>query len=213
MPNFIILPLKELIGLKELLDFNNELGDGIIDDASDDGLFAFGLEGTLVAVELIAMETCIMIAFGIKNETITTGARLIVDHDVGIGGFPDEVDISTDDVSIGIEMTERLLVMTFDGCAISLFEGICQELPRIEQEAWLGHIPGGKTIAVAKLGNLINTDVVIAAAEYLMDEVAHKGIITIASNFHSAFLGVNNLDIMRGVPCLRRGDEEAVVKR
>lgn len=208
MPNFIILTLKELI------DFNNEAGDGIIDDAGGDALFAFGLEGTLVAVELIAMETCIMlVAFGIKNETITTGARLIVDHDVSIGSFPDEVDISADDVSIGIEMTEGLLVMTFDGCAISLFEGICQELPRVEQEAWLGHIPGGKTIAVAKLGNLINTDVVIAAAEYLMDEVAHKGIITIASNFHSAFIGVNNLDIMRGVPCLRRGDEEAVVKR
>lgn len=207
MPNFIILPLKEL------LDFNNELGDGIIDDAGGDGLFAFGLEGTLVAVELIAMETCIMLAFGIKDEAIITGARLIVDYDVGIGGFPDEVDISTDDVSIGIEMTEGLLVMTFDGCAISLFEGICQELPRVEQAAWLGHIPGGKTIAVAKLGNLIYTDVVIAAAEYLMDEVAHKGIITIASNFHSAFFGVNNLDIMRGVPCLRRGDEEAVVER
>ena len=115
--------------------------------------------------------------------------------------------------AFGIEMTEGLLVMTFDGCAISLFEGIGQELPRVEQTTWLGHIPGGKTIAVAKLDNLINTDVVIAAAEYLMDEVAHKGIITIASNFHSAFLGVNNLDIMRGVPCLRRGDEEAVVER
>ena len=191
--------------MKELLDFNNEAGDGIIDDAGDDGLFAFGLEGTLVAVELIAMETCIMlVAFGIKNETITTWARLIVDYDVSIGGFPDEVDISTDDVSIGIEMTEGLLVMTFDGFAISLFEGICQELPRVEQTTWLGHIPGGKTIAVAKFDNLIYTDVFIAAAEYLMDEVAHKGIITIASNFQSAFIGVNNLDIMRGIPCLIR---------
>ena len=114
-----------ILPLKELLYFDNEAGDGIIDDASGDALPAFGFEGTLVAVELIAMETCIMLlAFGIKNETITAWARLIVDHNVSIGGFPDEVDIPADDVSIGIEMAEGLLVMTFDGFAISLFEGI-----------------------------------------------------------------------------------------
>ena len=78
--------------------FDKEAGDGIIDDAGGDALFGF--EGALVAVELVAMETCIMIAFGIENEAIIAGARLVVDHNVGIGGFPNEVDIATNYMSI-----------------------------------------------------------------------------------------------------------------
>ena len=111
------------------MDFYNVAGDWVVNDAGYDFLLAFGFESTLVAVELIAMTTCIMFIASCKYLIISTRTCLVVNNNIAIFCFPYEIDISTNNMAILIQMTEWFLVMTLDCFAIARFQCIKQVFP------------------------------------------------------------------------------------
>ena len=74
-------------------------GDGIVDDAGQDGLAADGPEGGFVAVELCAIAPDIMFAGGGEYHLIVAWAGLVVHDDVPVGRFPYEIHVAVDEVS------------------------------------------------------------------------------------------------------------------
>ena len=116
---FSAVLIISMIILFSLFDFYDKSGDGIVDDACFDLFIAFSFEGVLVAVELVTVPPGIMFAGRIENQSIVARTCLVVYDNVFLLRFPDEVDIAAYDVAIIIKMTERPLVMAFDGFAIA----------------------------------------------------------------------------------------------
>ena len=103
----------------ELVHFYDVAGDWVVNNAGYDRLSAFGFESTLVAVELIAMTACIVFIFSCKYLVISARTCLVINNNVAIFCFPNEINITTNYMTILIQMTEGLLMVTLDCFAIA----------------------------------------------------------------------------------------------
>ena len=106
-------------------------GDGIIDDSGSDRFASFRFQGMLIAVELFSVTPYVMLALGVEDKTVVSRAGLVVHDDIGVFRLPDEVDVSADDVSVVIQMAERLLMMPFDSLSIAFVKGLYQIIPAV----------------------------------------------------------------------------------
>ena len=131
------------------MNFYDVTSDGVVDNAGYDRLSAFGFESTLVTVELIAMTAYIMLTTRFKYQFITTWTCLVINNYVAIFSLPDKIDVATDYMTILIQMTEGLLMVTFDSFSVFLFERINEVVPCIPDSLRLMNILFGETIAVA----------------------------------------------------------------
>ena len=131
------------------MHFYDVAGDGIVDDAGFDFLLIIiCFESALIAVELITMTAYIMFATRLKYQVISTGTCLVVNNNVAIFSFPDKINVATDYMTILIQMTERLFVVTLDGFTILLLERINKVVPCILDSPRLRKVLFGETIAI-----------------------------------------------------------------
>ena len=105
------------------MNFYDEAGDWVVDDAGYDRLSTFGFESMLVAVELITMASSVMFFVRGKDKTLISWTSLIIHNDVGILRFPYKINITADDTSVFVFMAEWPFMMSFDRLAIKLFKG------------------------------------------------------------------------------------------
>ena len=130
------------------MHFYNVAGDGVVDDTGFDWLLAFCLESSLVTIKLIAMTAYIMFATRFKYQIITTGTCFVVNNNVAIFSLPDKINVSTDYMTILIQVAERLFVVTLDGLSISFLERINKVVPCILDSLRLRNVLFGETIAI-----------------------------------------------------------------